>query len=227
MLTITPTTIFNDKNIEITEDDLMFYLTENVTFENDVTFERVFNLILKHDQFLDIVFYRSLGGFKVADFFEDFIKEPTENDFNDFEDPEILELTWITDIYEDKISFNVDLAAKTINNVEDVSYSLSFSSLSTYKHLMIKINTNFSIYSEPLTNVPLLTCQRHMTLYDVIKSILTEITFYGSPYSRSVIHKEIVKITNDLELDASIHMLSFDDLFKNIKDDLDPNINIR
>lgn len=223
MVKITPITIFNNGD-QIDDDDVVFYLNEEIVLEN-ITFERIFNLILKHHEFFDIVFYRALGGFKIADYFDDFKQEPV---VHDFEQPDVLEFVWITDIYGDKdstedvnnISFYVDLSARSFND-EEVGYSLTFSSLSEYKHLPITINPNFTIYKN---NVAILDVKRHMTLYDIIKSILTEITFYGNPNSREIFRNEFMKITNDLNLDASIHTLSFDELFRNVKDDLDDDI---
>lgn len=226
MLRITQDSIFNKKNDIVLPEEIVLYLNDEVSLEN-VTFERFFSLIMLNHTFFDIVFYRALGGFKIADFEKDFTAEPLPGVRDFFADVHHLQVAWATDLYPDpsgddipNISMFIDFSGKSIIDTE-IGYSLTFASLSEYKHLPLVINPNFIIYKK---NDPILTVKRNMTLYDVIKAILFEITFYGNPLSRDVFKDEFVKITNDLDLEESVHTLSFDDLFQNIKDNLEPDI---
>jgi len=100
---------------------------------------------------------------------------------------------------------------------DGIGYSLSLSSINEYKHLELKINTSVEFYRKASPD-PILNANRNMTLYDVIRAILYEITFYGSPKNRTLVKDELEKISNSLEPTQSI---TFAELFNNIKDDLD------
>jgi len=225
MLKITQTSISNNKNENIQDNEIVLFLTEEVEFEN-ITFARLFDLILINADLLDIVYYKTLGGFKIEDFKEDFYSDPIINELDDVDE---LQFSWLPDISYEKndndtlpiLSMIIDLSAKNFNDLE-VSYSLTFSSLADFKNKPIFINTNFVLHNKE--DMPLIEVRRNMTLYDIIKSILTEITYYGNPASRNIFKEEFIRITQDLDLNENVHTLSFDDLFRNIKDELDNDV---
>lgn len=228
MLVIQQTSIFKYSNSNekettpIQDEELILYLNEEVKLDN-INFQRIFELILLNYSFFDIVYYRALGGFSIKDFEEDFLIAPQINDLNDVE---YILLKWHADLYYDNenvanLSFLIDLSGKSYND-DEIGYSLTMSALNEYKHLPLKIDTSLELYNKD--NVCILNANRNMTLYDVIRVILYEITFYGTPKNREIVKDEILKATEGLDLNENIRTLSFDDLFQNIKDQMGDDI---
>lgn len=67
------------------------------------------------------------------------------------------------------------------NNGEKESITLDFIPINNLKKLSLKINTDFNIPGEIIENVNIVSSIKEMSLFEVIESILYDITFYGDP----------------------------------------------
>src|ERR1035437_1093227 len=84
MLTITQDKVYlSDDSLHMThykydevkiikDEDVFKYLGEDVDLGDDVTFERLFSLAIKHKEFLNQVFAIELNNCKIDDFIQDF-----------------------------------------------------------------------------------------------------------------------------------------------------------
>ena len=221
MLIVQPNSIFKEssslKREDIKPEEIVLFLNEEVQLQ-DVTFERIFDLILRNHSFFDIVFYRALGGYSVKDFELDFLKDRSADD--EYNEIQHLELKWAVDLHEHDgqtdLSFLIDFSG--VGDEDDLGYSLALTPINEYKHLVLRINSDVEFYDKSTGVEPILKAKRNMTLYDVIRALLYEITFYGSPNNRSIVLQELDNISDHGGVQQSI---TFDELFNNVKDDLD------
>ena len=200
----------NSDGVEVDEELLPFYLSEDVSFDN-ITFERFFKLILRNTNVLDIVFYRSLGGLGINSFEKDFNSDQTLNDM----DIHHLEISWAADLYEEDFAFYTDFSGAPENPME-ISYSLEFTSLSAYKHLPLHILNDFVLYGKN-PSVEILKGKKSMTLYDAINAILYEISFFGNPNDRDEssnnLQEQIESIENGT---AQLTRMTFDEMLQEL-----------
>jgi len=175
-----------DKKI-ISDDSFLYYLSDDVTFSDDLTFGRLFELFIKNKDTLNMIFSRSMGNYKIDDFIEDFEGIPKE------EKNFYLTISAVPDLYKDEIT--IYYAFGGFNETEKIGYSISFSKLCDLKNLIIKIDNNFDIIkisTKGKVKEILKSKITNIRLFDVIQSILNEISFYGNPENREEIAEELV-----------------------------------
>lgn len=183
MLTITNDTITfknaDDTVIELEIEDISLYLTEDLILE--CNFERFFNLIYLNKEFLNLIFHRVLGGHDIDIFYEDMISPTTEHRLND---DEVLILEWVTDLYKESFTEYIDFFINS-TNPNEAHGSIAFLSLSDIKNAQLRISNDITIFEKNNHN-PIVKSKKEMTLYEAIKGVLFEISFYGSPTDRNL-----------------------------------------
>lgn len=90
---------------------------------------------------------------------------------------------------------------------EKENITLDFIPINHLKKLCLKINTDFNIPGEIIENVNIVSSVKEMTLFEVIESILYDITFYGDPTSRDNIKEDVFRPQNK---DNIVELLKFD-----------------
>jgi hypothetical protein len=185
------------------------YLNCVLHIEEGTTFETFFNIILKDKDFFSEVFKETMGGFDL----NQFVKEWKNNvEIKDKHKISYLE------VYRDiNLKDNTGITVLDVMNVfegvikkengEKEKISLDFIPISTLKKIPLRINNDFNIPGQIIENVNILTSIKEMTLFEVIESILYDITFYGDPKSRDQIKEDVM---NGYNKDTMIQLLTFD-----------------
>lgn len=183
------------------------YLNCVLHLEEGITFGTFFNLILKDKDFFNEVFKETMGGFDLNQFTKEWGKNGEKKD---------VEKINYLEIYRDiKLKDNGDLIIDIRNIFEGVikketeneNVSLDFIPISNLKDLPLKINTDYIIPGIIIENVNMINSSKDMTLFEVLESILYDITFYGDPTSRDKIKDDVLNLSNK---DNIIQLLTFD-----------------
>lgn len=196
--------------VEILESsDIVGFMDENVEFGEDLTFGDLFELIIFNKGFFNVLFNSSMGGYMVDDFILDYetkIKEePGEEEY-------VVRLVWVCDIYEfnqkveyyDYVAFE-GFGKLTKKDKEQYPIGIAFTNLNTLKDKKIVISNEFEInsaseYDKETDLKPILKANyRPITLYQVIHSILSEISFYGNPEQRDNYRKDLERESREID----------------------------
>lgn len=240
MITITKDKIYrspfslkhtNKDSLDVEELDLsniIYALGEEVELGIDVVFETVFDIIIHNKDFFNVLFYSEMGGILIDDFIQDYKKEekPKTDETKEKYD---LKIKWYSDIYEydgeidyfDYVSFEGYGKLDTESDEEDYSIGIGFTSMCDMKDKLLTIDNSFDIYNmdeEKSENDRYLfkSSYRPITVYDMVKSILSEITFYGRPKERNEHLDELEKRMSNID---SFDAIEFDDDFEFNLDD--------
>jgi hypothetical protein len=223
---------------EIGFEEVLYSLGEDVEFGEDLTFSKIFDLIIFHKDFLNILFSSEMRGLIIEDFISDYEKEVSViHDTQDYK----LRLSWIGDVYEyeDDVDFidyvSLDAYGKINKNIDENDYgiSIAFSSLGEIKENILFIDNSFEIHNsktyEDELGAILKASYRPITLYNAVLSILREITFYGKPEERDAQRRELVKQSEEVERWAEEGTLeentkSWNDVADEIGEIIDENI---
>lgn len=178
---------------EISVDDIIYSLGEVVEIGEDVTFERLFDMIIFHKDFFNILFNAEMDGLTIDDFILDY-----EKDFellNPFQKYKLM-LSWDVAIYEvnDEIEYYdypvFEAFGKIDTRIEGEEYpiNVSFSSLSQFRKELLVLNNSFEIQNSNShmneIEASFKANYRPFTLHDLFGSILHEITQFGTPDER-------------------------------------------
>jgi len=194
---------------EIEPDDIINYLGEGVEFGENLTFGRVFELIVLHKKFLNILFSSDMRRLKIEDFIEDYERE---YEIKEIKQEYKLRLMWICDVYDyDGIIDYIDYVAfdafgKMNKEVDESDYGISvaYSSLGELKKSLIFVDNKFDIQDaksfENEIGAIFKASYRAITLYEAFCSILREISLYGKPEDRDAQRREMERKKRDIDL---------------------------
>jgi hypothetical protein len=188
MLTITSNKLFyselgikntkEDYIIEVSDKNLFQYLSDTIELDNDVRFERIFDLLLLNKELVNKIFYNSLNGYKIQNWLYDFNKKST-NKSKDY-----LRIKWFNDIYRNDISIRSTIYIDNKSSDENNRYTtINFVSLSDIKKLFVKISKTLTLRDKDYKVIK--KYYKDFTLYDIIDGILREISFNGKPEDRN------------------------------------------
>ena len=193
---------------EIGLEEVLYSLGEDVEFGEDLTFSKIFDFIIFHKEFFNILFSSEMRGLLIDDFIDDYEREVSViHDTQEYK----LRLSWIGDVYEydDDVDFidyvSLDAYGKINKEIDEKEYgiSIAFASLAEIKENKIFIDNSFEIHDsntyEDELNAMLKASYRPITLYQAILSILREVTFYGKPEERDAQRKELVRQSEEIE----------------------------
>ena len=194
--------------VEINIDDLpmpfLFYLNSTVEFHEGVTVEDFMNFLQKHESVLDEYFVAYTGGFKFESYFNDMNKTPSE-----VSKLIKMKMYWSTDIYNDDGINEIEIyggISGISDDPEDLYYSLSLSSLSEWKNLVIELDNEF-IFREynidTKENKEILKGVKQFTLHDVISIFLDDITFYGLQDDKKEILDDLITRSNEIDTELN------------------------
>lgn len=219
----------NSKEVkEIHVADVIRMLGEEVELGEDVTFKNLFDIIILHKDFLNILFSKEMNELLIDDFIIDYEKE-SKNDFNT--EKFDMRLSWQSDVFEyekeveyvEYVSFEAYGSLDYEDN-QEYPISIAFVPLCEIKNKLVFLDHTFELLDE--SNYPdeietiFKANYRAFTLYDIFSSILSEITFYGKPDEREKEMKELQRRINNFEgfmSDSEIdNMMGWDDFSNEI-----------
>lgn len=195
---------------EIKSEDLIYHMQDLMDIGNDVTFGRLFQIILDNREFLDI-FYRSLlGDTHIIDFIEEFSKKSSKKN-NDY----TVIISWGNEYYDtvDARSFfeYIQIHGVKTNkihekNVEDFIFSLEFTPLNELKQKKLMISNYFEIVDnsyffdkfnnneessiDESASKIFVAESKQYTVYDIIYCILFHVSYHGTPEEREEMRRD-------------------------------------
>lgn len=193
---------------EIDINDLVFSMGEDIELGEDVTFQRIFEIIIFHKDFFNVLFSSEMNGLQVEDFISDYEQEfdlviPNQ-EYN-------LIMSWSCVVYE--IDFEIEFydypqfealgKIDTRVDEEDYPISLAFTSLSEIKNKIITLDNTFEIQNnksyENEIEAAFKANYRPFRVCDVISGILHEISNYGTPDDREKAKMEMEIKSREIE----------------------------
>ncbi len=185
------------------------YLNCILHLEEGINFETFFNIIIKDKDFFNEVFKDTMGGFDLNQFLKEWKKNTNGDKVN--------KISYLEVRRDIKLKDDAGLLTLDVNNIfegiikknngEKESITLDFIPINNLKKLSLKINTDFNIPGEIIENVNIVSSIKEMSLFEVIESILYDITFYGDPTSRDKIKEDVFRPQNK---DNIVELLKFD-----------------
>ncbi len=185
---------------EISVDDIVYSLGEVVEIGEDVTFERLFDMVIFHKDLFNILFNAEMDGLTIDDFILDYEKEfELLHPFQKYK----LMLSWDVAIYEvsDEIEyydypvFGAFGKIDTRIDGEEYPINVSFSSLSQFRKELLVLDNSFEIQNSNShmneIEASFKANYRPFTLHNLLGSILHEITQFGTPDERDQTLKEV------------------------------------
>jgi len=212
------------KYIEKEVKFLLPHLNETVELSDDFTLGDLFSYIEKEKDIFDIVFSSHLGHYSLQSFVDE-IKKPLEVNLkillNGPEDEiDYLEIQRCGEYWDGDIELYIDFHG--INGKEDIGYAIEFTPLNELKHLPLRLNEDFSVTEDKIPSRIVMYLARllrkigilrswhpffhicvkgktNFTVYELISSVLYEISFVGSPEERNVRWLEFEKDIEEMK----------------------------
>jgi hypothetical protein len=215
--TLKKTKVDSEDVVEIMPSEVIYRLSDEVELGEDVTFKDLFDIIVLNEDFFNILFGKEMHGLKIGNFIEDYEKEFeiifNTSGFN-------LRLSWNSEIfdydneveYSDYVAFEAFGKLNIKEDKEDYPISIAFVSLSQIRNKHVFLDNSFVIQGESNDESDIDALfkanYRPFSLYDLVLSILREITFFGSPEQREEYRMELEKKAKDFE---SLEQIEGDD----------------
>jgi hypothetical protein len=205
----------------IPPSDLIYMLGDEIELGEDVTFKTLFDIIILHKDFLNILFAKEMHGYLVDDFIEDYEKDiDSKLDDEHFD----LRLAWYSDIYKynqevefvDYVAFEAFGRLSVSQQEGEYPISLAFISLAEIKNKLVKLDNTFELHDDETykSEIDALFKANYkaLSVYEVLQSILREITFYGKPDERDRQREELQR--QAAEFDELIHDEDYEEDFQ-------------
>ncbi|MBP7496216.1 MAG: hypothetical protein KA792_00945 [Bacteroidales bacterium] len=160
------------------------FLNEQVMLADNLTFGDFFRFLINEKDTINTVFTNALGGYDFNKFVVAFNKRKKkyETDINDIK---FLQLEWRVEVENENIQIYTDFDGIGIDTNNESSNKLigigiDFTSLHLLKNIPLKLNKEFIIRDDKKKkNNIILKSYKDFTLFELINSILYEISFYG------------------------------------------------
>jgi Putative addiction module component len=197
-------------------------LNERVRIAPKVLFVDLFNHLLREEEWLNILFYSYLRGHKLSDYLEDMNKKVL-NGNKDEEALLYVQCTWHAE--HDDSSKEIDIypnfsgVAKPINNKDKGIIAIGLTSLSAYKNLPLLLKEPFEIlfYDKKQKKMKCAyQSKRSFRVYDLLDSIIEEISFYGLPTRRDEFCQELDRRMEEVR-SGKANLISWKEVRKKLK----------
>jgi len=214
----------SDLYVEKEVDKLFSHLDEVVELSDNFTLADLFFYIEREKDLFDVVFTSNLGHYPLQLFIDEIKKSLVEKDW--VKNISYLELRRYGEYFEGDIEIAISFCG--VNEETDDGYAIEFTPLNEIKHLPLKLNKTFRItkwrifskwvayplgWIRRILNIPLerwnpyervyVSGTTYFTLYELISTVLSEISFCGSPEERdkkwNTIERDITEVLSNLQ----------------------------
>lgn len=208
------------------EESLIRYLSDDIQFENGVTFGQFFNIILKHHEEYSEFFSSYLNDVALSDFIGEFNSPSTRT-----KEEQVMDYVCIhwgtTYVFPDEV--NKAIYIKKIaefngfeykqNTFSDGGYALEYTPINELKKYPFKLIPNHIIADMNSTKT-LFTLDRDFTVFEVLVSVFNEITFMGNPTEREdALQKLKTQLDKSVKNIKEGKSISLEDFLKKMKID--------
>lgn len=174
------------------------YLNEMMEVDEDVTFGDFFFHIMKQKGKYSSIFASHLGNFKLNAWEDEWHRIP-ENSF-DGDDYEMtaVGLCWHGESWnyegEDEITITPEFHGMGIDKKsrKEMGFAIEFTPINKLKQYPFKLDTRLNVYSLQKGSELLLSGKKSFTVYEVVSTVLFEISFSGAPEQRDAHISEII-----------------------------------
>jgi hypothetical protein len=185
-------------------ESILPYMGAEVLCEG-MTMGTLFSLIEQDKAFFALLFHIDIGGWELDPFFDEMKQPLTEEEQNNISIYKAVRIHWY--VFYDKTN-KPELYIEPTIHVDAIEkdgstehYASDFMRVSHMRELPIVLDEEVRINDDMGTYENIIVSNRKFSLYEIIKAILTEITFNGSPGRRESIANKI-KLSID-EMDKS------------------------
>lgn len=227
-------TIYLDKNGDLYLEDtfngtqdkvdtIKYYLDCPLRLDVGVRFESLFNHIIMEYKLMDIIFSETMGPHNLESFIEEW--EKPFNTTNNGLDIDFIRFRKVLEYIEiDKnngfVDIRVDLDGVGENN--GVDYSLEFMSLTEMKKYPITIDNIIHVKENLINNdkeVSYIGGDCIISLFEVIGTLLYEITCYGAPNERDIAKQKLIETIDnknlinvlELQMDEAVRVENYEE----------------
>ena len=202
------------ENRIIADDDITSCLSEEVRIGKNVTFERIFDLIVLNKDIFNVIFQQgTLGNYKIEVYLDEYNQEDNDDDPDSIT---YLEAYWGTEYFEYEQEKDVTIYPSFHGIKEgftdeyqkepcdmNIGICNQIQNLKKYK-MRMNNHVRFNGYNKEEKDVKkryplLMEGETTMTLFDFIRGILFEISFYGAPSQRDKFFKSLDKQSEDIK----------------------------
>lgn len=187
-------------------DTLKYYLDCQLRIDDGATFGHLFEYIMKDQEILDVIFGETMGGNSLEMFKEEWANEKVNIKKEDLglENIRIRKSIEYFEVDSSKGFTDIRIDFDGVNSETGVIYSLEFMSLPEMRNIPISIDVLMNVENNTKnTDFDYPDSECVITLFDILGSILHEITFYGGPLQREQTKQKIIdNIDSDNLLDV-------------------------
>ncbi len=233
MITLKKDGIYRFKHIEETIDEnisghicneikvhsFLPYLNETMEVEN-VKFEDFFNHIMRQKGKYSSIFASHLGNFKLQQWEEEWNRIPDTICGSDYEMTSV-EICWHGESWnyegEDLITIEPEFhgVGFEIETGKKMGMAVDFTPINELKLYPFELNERLNVYSLQKDSKILLSGKKEFKVYEVISTVLYEISFCGAPEHRNKRMNEIKQISEDIKSKKG-KLISKDEVFSNL-----------
>ena len=218
-------------------DTIKYYLDCPLIVESGVKFETLFNHIIMEYKLMDIIFSETMGSYNLESFIEEWGKPPKPNKMGfEIEYIRFRKVLEYIEVDDNKgfVDIRIELDGAGKNNGMD--YSLEFMSLTEMKKYPVVIENILHVKENLLKKdgeESYIGGDCVTTLFEIIGTILYEITFYGPPDERDNAKQKLIETIDSknlldvlqLQLDEAIRVENYEEA-SNLRDLIDKYKNL-
>jgi hypothetical protein len=215
-------------------DTIKYYMDCPFTIEEGVTFDKLFNLILAESEIIDIIFHETTNGISITNFIDEWNVPFTNKNLLGIEYLRLRKTLEYLEMEKNKGFVDIRIDFDGVGG--NMDYSLEFMSLSEMKKLQIVVDNDLHVKEHLQNKSGEIFIGGHciLTLFDIIGTILYEITFYGPPKQRdntkqtlmdTIDNKNLLDVLK-LQLDEAVRTENYEEA-SNLKILIDKYVKIK
>lgn len=205
-------TISSDLEKSISTKEIVRFLSESISIDDDVLFERIFEIIIDNKSIFNEIYASTLGFYTIDDFVLEYTKDHEEHK-DERSEIDYLEVRRYYDIWESDEENEIasyEAFHGICENFTDeyqkepiqMGISVGFTPINELKKYPIKINNEIEIKKFDLDSkkyIDYLNGRSEITVFEFFQAILNEISFYGSPSERDEVLDKLKLTTQQFE----------------------------
>jgi hypothetical protein len=203
-------------------DTIKYYMDCPLNIEDGATFEHLFNQIIVESDLIDIIFKETMGGVSITNFVDEWNKPFITSNTLAIEHLRLRKTLEYLEMDKNKGFVDIRIDFEGVGKNNGMEYSLEFMSLPEMKKYPIKLDNKLYV-KESLNRKDgeesYIGGDCTMTLFEVIGTLLYEITFYGIPKDRDETKQKLIDTIDNknlidvlkLQLDEAVKVENYEE----------------